>query len=101
MNTVTEQTFSFTEPYQIGWERYRARHPEVFTEITRIAAQTKDRGQTRTSMKLIFELLRGQIPRDGDSPFTLNNNWASSAARELIAERPDLASLFHTREHKS
>jgi hypothetical protein len=81
---------------QLRWEEFNRRTPFVFNEIIRIAAQAKDRGETRLSMKYCFEVLRRSIPRGGNI-VALNNDFSSVCTRQLIQERPDLAGLFHTR----
>lgn len=96
MELMIEQPLPFLGTHELGWERYRRAHPWVFAEIVRLVAQAKDRGETRFSVKLAFEILRGLAPRDGEA-VVLNNSWTSSVARQIRAEFPELAPLIRVR----
>lgn len=95
--TVLEQSLFDADTIQLAWERFDSRHPEVFSEMVRIVAQAKDRGDTYVSIKWVFESIRCKVPREG-KPVALNNNWTAPAARQLIARRPDLAPLIKIRK---
>ena len=85
--------------HEAAWRQFNRDNGLVFNQIIRIAAQAKDRGETRLSMKWIFECIRRDIPRGGNA-VALDNSWSACAARQLIQERPDLAPLFRTRRRK-
>lgn len=85
------------DDHQLAWQRYDARHPAVFAQIVHLAEREQARGESRVSMKYIFESIRKYAPRIDGEPVALNNNWTAVVTRQVIAERPDLAPLFRTR----
>lgn len=82
--------------------QFHAAHPEVLTEIIRLADQARAAGRDRTSMKAIFEVIRWNrhVERGADQ-FKLNNVFTSRYSRLVGELRPDLAGMFETRELKS
>lgn len=97
MTALQQDLFTPAETQaDVDWRNFRRDHPFVFAEMIRITAQAKDRGETRISMKYLFEVLRKGVARDG-RVVALNNSWTSCAARDLISEREDLRDMIRTR----
>lgn len=87
-------------------ERFQAfhrAHPEVFAAFRRLALDLYHRGYHRWGAGAIFEILRYQSAISGkpDEAWKLNNNYRSRYARLLMAEHPELAGFFETRELRS
>jgi hypothetical protein len=75
----------------------------VFDEMRRRARGLRERGWTHYSHKAIIETIRYDRavavgPANG---FKINDHFASRLARELMADYPDLAGFFETRELRS
>jgi len=100
VTTIYEQADLFAEPdddtITLRWQEFSRKHPYVMSDIIRIAAQAKDRGETRLAMRWIFDSIRREVPRNGEV-VALNNDFCAPATRQLQEERKDLASLFRTR----
>lgn len=79
---------------------FHVKHPEVLTEIIRLTEQAANAGQTKTSMKRIFEVMRWSrhIQGEHEDEFKLNNVFTSRYARLIGEIRPDLADMFNTRK---
>jgi len=75
-------------------------NPHVYRMIRQIALDLKLTGHKRMGMKAIFERLRWlyMVQTKGDV-FKLNNNYTSHYARLIMAQEPELAGFFETREH--
>lgn len=86
-------------------ERFRRFHeanPHVYEALERLALGMRRRGAPKWSMKAMFELLRWAywLMTSDVSGFKLNNIYTAPYARLLMAERPELAGFFETREHR-
>jgi hypothetical protein len=78
---------------------FHAAHPEVYTQLVRMARQSK------VGMKMLFEVLRWEriiqgLP-DETEMFKLNNNYTSRYARLIMSENEFLVGMFEIRELKS
>ena len=79
---------------------FDAAHPEVYAEIRWLALDAHARGRQRLGIGFLAELARWNLTssaRDGDG-FKLNNDYRAIWCRRLIAEEPQLAHMFVTRE---
>ena len=79
-------------------EAFRAflrRNPRFMLAVAEQAYDLWGRGNTRLSMKGIYELLRMK----GEFPM-LDNSHTSLCARRLVEDHPDLAHLFVTRKRR-
>ena len=99
------------DPQPSLWDQVRVIHTrptaeEAFAQFCRrnplfmrtVAEQTYDlwkRGNTRLSMKAIFEMLRMK----GDFP-KIDNSHSALATRRLVELHPELAHLFVTRKRR-
>lgn len=82
-------------------DRFLAFHranPSVARDLIRLVEAERQAGYERTSMKLLFEVLRWhhRLATTG-SEFRLNNNFTSRYVRLISERRPDLASMFVVR----
>lgn len=84
---------------QESFLEFHTAHPGVFDEIVRLTRQARDAGQTRTSMKRIFEVLRWSrhVAGGREDEFKLNNNFTAHYARLVGIQHPDLADMFELR----
>lgn len=91
--TIDERFTSFHE--QNGW---------VYRALEAMTADLITAGQRRVGMKMLVEVLRWRYFRqtfDPSSPFRLNNDYTSRYARLLLADHPEWAGVFETRELRS
>lgn len=75
-------------------------HPEVYAEIKRLALQAHADGRRRIGIGFLAELARWHLTtnaRDAEG-LKVNNDYRSRWVRRLIAEEPQLAHMFVTRE---
>lgn len=84
---------------QEAFERFHAENPDVYDELLTLARRWRTRGNQRAGIAMFFEVLRYRrgMRTQGDD-FKLNNNYRSRYSRKIMAENPDLAGIFDTRE---
>lgn len=82
---------------------FHANNPDVYTELVRLARRAKARGHRRMGIELCFGALRWNrfMSTTGEGGFKLNDHFTSRYARLLMAQEPDLADFFETRELRS
>lgn len=87
------------ESIQERFESFHALNPWVFAAFVRITDDWISKGRTRIGIGMLTEVLRWQYGRQtrGDD-FRINNNYRSRYVRLLIAEHPEYAEVFETRE---
>lgn len=90
---------------QERFERFHRRHPQVYTELRRLAFAWVNRGRSVWSIKGAWEVLRYErhiagLP-DSREEFKLNNNYHSRYARLLMDSEPALDGLFELRQLRS
>lgn len=75
---------------------YTNRH--VLDKLINMSDELKDSGNSRISMKMLFEVIRFRhlVSTKGDL-FLLNNSYTSRYVRLIEETRPDLAKLFEKR----
>ena len=86
------------------FEAFHATNPMVFDQLVGLADQLRDRGHTRGSMKMLFEVLRWErmlATDDPSSDFKLNNNYTSHYARLVTDRHPRFEGFFETRNLRS
>lgn len=86
---------------EVAFEKFHADHPIVYQELVRLARVWRASGHAKLGIKTLFERLRWEWHVGGirdDEGFKLNNNYTALYARKIMAENPDLAGLFETRE---
>lgn len=85
-------------------QRFRDFHennPSVYAELISMARQLKDRGFQRIGIELIWSAFRwNKMMRTtaDEYGFKLNDHFRSRYARLIMANEPDLADFFHTRQ---
>lgn len=88
-------------------ERFRDFHTQngwVYRQLEAMTTELVAAGQRRVGMKMLVEVLRWRYFRqtfDPSSPFRLNNDYTSRYSRLLIADHPEWADVFETRELRS
>ena len=82
--------------HTVAWREFIRKHPFVMSRLIEETEKLVADGHTRVSVKHLFEIIRREVPRDGE-PVALNNNFSACAARQIAEERPDLAPLFKMR----
>lgn len=85
---------------------FRAFHeesPHVYAKLVQLAREARAVGQQRVGIGMLWEVLRWQlfVATTSDDGFKLNNNHRSRYARLIMAQEPDLADVFETRELRS
>lgn len=86
-----------------AWARFREESPQVWAIIRERALEMLER-KRQFGIGMLFEVVRWQMRRDWDKDvqgFKLNNNHRAYAARDLIAEFPEMADLIETRETRA
>ncbi len=83
---------------------FHDKNPHVYVAFCRMARAAKSRGRTKLGIQMLAEALRWDYTvntsRD-EGDFKINNNYLSRYARKIMANEPDLASIFETRELKT
>ena len=99
--TIEETVYETGMKLPERFEAFAKANPHVQTVIVSIARELKRLGFDRCSMKLIFEQMRWRyaLQTRGDS-YKLNNSFTAFYARRVMAEAPDLAGFFATRERR-
>lgn len=88
-------------------QAFRAFHkanPQVYRMLVRYAREAKGRGRTRLGIGVLWERLRWYVgieTYDGTTAYKLNNNHRAAYARLIMAQEPDLADFFETRQLRS
>lgn len=75
--------------------------PAIYALFERLALQVIATGRKRYSSDAILHRIRWhfQIER-GDDDFKCNNNWTAALARWFMAQHPEHAGFFETRERR-
>jgi hypothetical protein len=78
---------------------FHRENPDVYDELVRLARTAKERGRSRMSMRMLWEVLRYQrtLQIKGDGEYRLNNNYTSRYARLIMDREPDLEGMFELR----
>lgn len=101
MNTNEISTYDNlpTTSIQRRFEMFHKTNPQVYTALVALARKAKARGVVRLGIGHLWEVARWTLWIEGGfiSGQRLNNNYRSRYARLIIAQEPDLASLFETR----
>ena len=81
---------------------FDAANPHVFAHLERMTRDWLSAGHKRASIAQFFEVLRHQsgLSTSGDV-WRLNNSWRAFYVRRLIAEHPEWADAFETREQRA
>lgn len=84
------------------FERFHALNPHVCDGLIHLTRLLVSRGHPRVGIKLVVERLRWEwaMSTAGDT-YKFNNNLTSRYARLIMANEPDLAGVFCTRELRS
>jgi hypothetical protein len=80
---------------------FHLNNPHVYKELESLAQAMVNRGRTRLSIKMLFEVLRWNYylrTDDPDSEFVLNNNHTAYYSRLLMDQHPEWGNLFQLRE---
>jgi hypothetical protein len=81
---------------------FHVANPHVYKELEALAQSMVDRGRTRLSSKMLFEVLRWNFylrTDDPESEFVLNNNHTAYYSRLLMDNHPEWPSnIFQLRE---
>lgn len=89
-----------TNQIQKDFLEFHATHPEVYSQLVRLAREWTSAGRARLGIATLFEKLRWEWHVSGleDSKgYKLNNNFRSHYARLIMANEPDLDGLFEVR----
>lgn len=97
-STMPGQTALLPDPIEHAFLAYHHANPHVYNELVRLARRWKAAGHDKTSIAMLFEVLRWQVglagATDEASPFRLSNNYKPHYARLIQANEPDLAGIF-------
>jgi hypothetical protein len=77
--------------------------PEVYDEIKRLALKDYADGRRHSTMGWLAETARRHLvtpARDAEG-FKINHDFRAIWTRRLIAEHPDLSSMFETRRRRA
>ena len=90
---------------QVQFQRFHAKHPEVYEGLVRLARQWRSRYRGPWSVDAAYHVLRFQTVMAGqpdpDEDYKLNNNYTSRYARLIMDTCPDLEGVFETRKLRS
>lgn len=94
----TAQSSSLPPTIRDRFEEFHEQNPQVYERLVKLARQAKGRGYTKYSVKTLIEIVRWSFIVDkGYREFSIDNNFSSSYAREIMKNEPDLADFFETR----
>lgn len=94
-----QSALPFALSIQERFEQYHAEHPEVFAILVKLCYQLRASGHTHYGIKGIWERARWHFHVErGMAEYKLNNNFTSRYVRLIVAEHPDFAEFFETRE---
>ena len=79
-------------------ERWHIANPQVYRLIVRIARALKAKGFIHYGIGAIWEYLRFKGLETTGDVYKLNNNYRAWYARKIMAQEPDLAGFFLTRD---
>lgn len=84
---------------QERFEEFHRLNPWVYRAFVKLAEDWVARGRERLGIGMLTEIIRWEYGRQtvGDE-FRINNNFRSRYVRLLIAEHPEFAAVFQTRE---
>lgn len=100
---LTTPDYEKTATIQERFEAFHAANPWVYDAFVALTEDWIRRGHTRIGIKMLAEVLRWQYGRKtaDSSSFKLNNVFPSRYVRRMLAEHPEWADVFETRELKS
>ena len=81
------------------FDKYHDDHPEVYTELVRLARKACKAGKEQWGIGALCEVLRWEtaLRKPEGEAFKLNNNYRSRYARLIMEQEPDLATFFEVR----
>ena len=85
---------------QARFEGFHAANPRVYWTLVQLAREARAVGQQRVGIGCLWEVMRWKlsVSVSTSDAFKLNNNHRSRYARLIMAQEPDLAGVFETRE---
>lgn len=85
---------------QTEFQTFHAEHPEVYTQLVRLARTWQANGSAKLGIATLFEVLRwnSHLNPDHTGGYKLNNNYRALYARLIMDQEPDLEGLFELRE---
>ena len=103
MNTDVRarQATLFPPSIQEKFEKFHQENPDVYRLLVKLARQVKASGRRHYGIGALFEQVRWHyaIERKGqDGEFKLANDLRSRYSRLIMAQEPDLAGFFDTRQ---
>jgi hypothetical protein len=93
--------FEFThDRIELEFKEFHLEHPEVYTELVKLARTWQSNGSDKLGIATLFEVLRwnSHLNPQRDSGYKLNNNYRALYARLIMEQEPDLNGLFEIRE---
>lgn len=95
-------TYEKEATIQERFEAFHAANPWVYRAFERLTADALEHGHARVGIGMFTEVIRWQYGRRTEGePFKINNTHRSRYVRLLIANHPEWAGVFETRELKS
>lgn len=88
-------------PIQAKFEEFHRLNPWVYERFETMTREYLARGYTKVGIAMLFEVTRWQhnmSTRDPATEFKLSNSYRSRYSRLLIANHPEWATVFETRE---
>ena len=105
---MTKQLDIFSErtrrdEMQEQFDEFDKAHPQVYRLFKRFTLELIGRGFKHHSAHIVMSRVRWESPMgaDGKADFKVNNNHAAFYSRKFMAEHPEYAGFFRTREQVS
>ena len=90
---------------QARFERFHAKHPDVYDELLRVCRVWKRHSSLRWSVDAAYQIIRWERViaglSDPHEAYKLNDHYRSRYSRLLMRENPELEGLFKLRELRS
>ena len=82
------------------FREFHAQHPEVYTQLVKLARTWQNNGSQKLGIATLFEVLRwnSHLNPDKTGGYKLNNNYRALYARLIMDQEQDLKGLFELRE---
>ena len=101
MNAQLQFSVDTRKSIQKRFEEFDRANPHVYRGLRDLALTARRKGRERGSIELFFAVMRWEhwiTTDDPGSDFKLNDHYTSRFARKLMAQEPELAGFFETRE---
>jgi hypothetical protein len=81
----------------MDFQTFHQNHPEVYTELARLAREARSAGFQRFGIRTLWERMRWTFLIERQGEFRFNDHLTAQYARLIMNRETDLAGLFEIR----